>query len=192
MSSTFSSPTDEFGSGTLKATLRQITDIADDKGSYYLMKSNINTINRVIRVFQDKPLVLRGSTNYRLTGNNVVWSFTGNEVMLRTFPLKMADILNFADNTTNTLVTTESDHNLEVDDVTRIMDSRVGEYNGLQTVVAVPSSTTFEIDVPFNGVDGQSRTRQSRIFITSMAKSATSEEIETISLTDGGTNYTDS
>jgi len=50
--------------------------------------------------------------------------------------------------------------------VIRIFDTRVGDYEGTFSVIAIPSSTTFEIDVTFNGVDGQSIWKQHQLRVS--------------------------
>lgn len=194
MSQFFGTPADEFGSDETIRGFRQLSDIADDKGSYWLMKEGIRSVIRRVQINQDKPLVFRAGDNIKFFGDNSGWRFVGSsgEDMFKTFPLKEGIISGFTDNTTNTLVTTTIDHNLNVDDTTRIQDSRVGEYNGLFTIVATPSPTTFEIDVPFNGVDGQCKFFQHNLFISGTAKSIFSEEITgDPTIVSGGTGYID-
>ena len=193
MSSSFGSGVDEFGTGNIKVPFRKMSDIADDKGDYFLMKENVQTIVRLTEIFQDKPLFLRADQNYQFEGTTPFWFYTGTTgPVIGSFPLKSGDITGFSDGTTNTIVTTSSDHDLKIGDVVRIIDSRIEDYQGLFTIVTVPSTTTFTIDVTFNTADGQSRFIQRQINFTAMAESSDSETITSISLVLGGSDYVDS
>lgn len=186
----FSSDVDEFGTNNRKISLRDITDIAEDKGSYYLLKEGINQVTRDGPITQDKPLILRASQNVVFDGCPDSWTFTGsNQSMFSNYPLKTGDIVNFSDNTTSTLVNTSAAHNLNVNDIVTIIDSRVGEYNGPHIVVSIPTTTSFEIAVTFNGADGQCRFTQSSLDVSTLATSADTHYIQTTTLTDGGSDY---
>ncbi len=191
--SSFSSPTDEFGTNKIEVGFRKMSDIADEFDDYYLVKEGISTITRKIAVTQDKPLYLRAGVNYKFIGSNSTWLYTGGpDCMFRSCPLKEGVITGFSDNTTNTLVTTNADHNLQVGDLVRIIDSRVYDYNGIFEVLTTPISTTFTIDVEFSTVDGQCRFSQTQLNVTVMADSTNStQKILTITLVNPGTDYVD-
>lgn len=194
MSSFYGIPDDEFGSGGNIVGFRRMEDISDEKDTYWLMKDGITSAVRRAAISQTKPLVMRAGQNIQFFGTNLGWQFNNNsgEAMIKSFSLKKGTITGFSDNAPNALATTTVDHNLNVGDKIWIIDSRVGDYTGLQTVTATPSATTFEIDVPFNGVDGQCDFIQDGVFISGSAKSTQSEEItEDPTIVNGGTLYTD-
>ena len=192
MSGTFGSTVDEFGSGGNIKGFRQMTDIADDKGSYYLMKEGISEVIRRTGIIQDKDLILRAGQNVTFRGNPEPWVFTGtDDVMVSTYPLKSGDINDFSDNTTSTLVNTNTAHGLQENDLVTIMDSRISEYNGIYNVDSVPTTTSFEIGVIFDTADGEARFTQKALYVTSMSESAVSGTITDLTLVDGGTNYVD-
>ena len=191
MSSFASSPDDEFGTGGSQVGFRRMEDIADDKGDYFLIKDGISVIDRKNRLNQDKPLILRAGEFYRFLGHPEPWLFTEQgETMIKSFPLKSGEIVDYTDNT-NTIVNTREDHGLNVNDVVRIMDARVAGYNGEQTIIAV-TADSFTIDVPFNGVDGESRFVQSQLYVETTSLSSLSGAITEAKVLDGGEGYQNS
>ncbi len=172
MSSTYSSPGDEFGSGEIIQGFRNILDIATDQGDYYLLKSGPFTrIQKFKNIFMNKPMIIpagRTVTHMSEGGNWLYTNFTNPAPpMFSTFGLKEGTITGFTDNTTTTTVASLA-HNLNEGDTVTVIGSRVADYDGNFEISNVLTDS-FDIPVSFVSADGQCRFTQLKLRISAMA-----------------------
>ena len=180
MSLPYSSISDEFGTGGSVVSLRNIDDISINKGTYHLLKPEIQVIKRQSSITTSMPIVIPAGTLFiKFSGESGRWSYNGTEPMFRSYPLKTGNISNFSLSGSNTTVNSVS-HGLNANDTIKIQDSRAYQYNG-EFIVSGTNLTTdsFEILTTFATADGPCRWTQTKIHITVMADSTTSPGIKT-------------
>ncbi len=173
MSSPFSSPVDEFGSGRIIQGFRRISDIATDQGDYYLLKSGpFSRIQKFTNILMDKPMIIpagRTFTHMSEGGNWLYTNFTDPAPpMFSTFGLKEGIITGFTDNGASGTTVASTAHGGNDGDTFTIIGSRVKEYD-INAEIFNVLTDSFDIPVLFNGADGQSRFTQSKLRISAMS-----------------------
>lgn len=196
MSNVFSSPTDENGSQGNIQIVRTLSDWCDldlTRGVWKKKRTLSRTVlYRLKPDFVTIPILITAGDSLSMTNeNNVGGPLFGvaddggggglgiqNLPMFKTLEMKDGDIQSFSDNG-GTLRVNAAGHTLQEDDTVKILDSRVGSYNG-NFVVSAVAAGTFDLDsVTYVSDDGPCRYKAVKLS-ASAATPASNEIVITI------------